>query len=1142
MNSFYKNQYLFSEIYLKEITDFPEKPEITSTLNTLKEYKEYADTNSLTEWKSTFIQKVFGVLGFGYSSVDDNIIKLFRPGETDKPISVCYALLPNENLDNDTIGSHWSEKIIRNLEANELNWGLLTNGNMWRIYHVDEPSPYETYLQIDLSEILEKDDTKNYMIFFEFMKADNFIKDDEGNCKFDKFKEESFEKIEYIEEELKDALRQREGEDGKGVLNDICMGYIEYLRSKGKNDFSDEDFRKEIYSGAMLYMFRLLFIFYATARELLTQEEIDSFREILKKSKALHKTPDAKRDSNKLWEGLRELFAIIEVHYNGGLFDPEEHKFIENTRISDYFLTRVLYNMNFYKDDYGNEQPISYRDMGVRHLGTLYEGLLEHKLYVAEEDTQVKIEKGAVKFIPKSQGGAIVEGNYIPKGEVYFAGDKGERKSTGSYYTPEYIVDYIVTNTVGEKLKELKDEFVKESESLFDDINSAVDKIEKSRFTSYLEEQILSFTKKKILKLSVLDPAMGSGHFLVNATNKIANFITEFLNEYNLTTEQTSSTVYWRRRVVENCIYGVDINPLAVELAKLSLWILSMAKDAHLSFLNHHLKCGNSLIGARLSDIGIYPGNKQKTKKGELSLWDKDENFKQTVEKVISDYFAIEERETKNKDDIEFKKELLDDINDDLALYKKVCDLHTDINFDETIDESYYFSKLKTPQTIEAENNSYFHWELEFPEIFRSHNGFNCVVGNPPWGASFSTEEKDYLIQKHYDVHERTPDSFNYFLHLFSTMLNNESFLGYIIPNVFLFQSEYSKSRQYYLSNELFFKVVNCGDNVFDVIAPSCIIILNSTSGEYFEYLDIRSIQRSNKPNALMDIGKKFTFNELLNIPQSVFQISSLDNEFINDAKSRGELLEVFADEVAAGISTGGDKIFRVSDSDAIKFNFEKELLYPVLIGRQIFEFLQPNNGDFSLIYTTKKVKLNEHPNIEKYLLPHKEKLSNKRETRKGLIPWYSLHWPRNQKLFEGNKILLRQTSSTLIATTDYLNHYCLNSIIIIRLKTEYENYIDYFVALLNSKLLRHYYSLITQESGRVFPEVKPKKLRLLPFISPRNVNDSDLKSIITVSKSLREKFDLDKINYLDKLIYKIYKLPEEQIKFIEAAFNEKND
>jgi Alw26I/Eco31I/Esp3I family type II restriction m6 adenine DNA methyltransferase len=760
----------------------------------------------LPEWKASFIQKVFGVLGFSYSSLDANLLELFVQGKKEKAISLCFTLLPSEDLDNSTIGRHWSEKIIRNLKKNNIQWGLLTNGNQWRIYHLDEPTPYESFLEINLDKILDEEDAKNYMIFFEFMKADNFILDEQSKCKFDEFKQESFAQIEYIEDELKKALKQQEGEEGKSVLNDLCMGYVDYLRSKGTKDFSEQKFRDQIYSGAMLYMFRLLFVFYASARNLLTDDEIKSFHKILNKCVALFHSNKSTKQSFDLWEELREVFGIIDVHYNGGLFDPEENKFIETTRVPDYYLCRVLYNMNFYADDSGNEQSISFRDMGVRHLGTLYEGLLEHKLFVAEENTQVKIEKGIVKFIGESDGGVIVEGGYIKKGVVYFAGDKGERKSTGSFYTPEYIVDYIVNNTVCEKLKELKEEFVKETAGLLEDIKAAPDEAERKALIEDFRDKLLYFVKNKILKLSVLDPAMGSGHFLVSGTNKISNFITEFLNEYDFIFKDTSSTTYWRRRVVENCIYGVDINPLAVELAKLSLWILSMAKDAHLSFLNHHFKCGNSLIGARLADIGIYPSYKTKT--GQISF-----NFAKeiegTIQKVISDYLAIEGRVTINKDDIEFKKELLDEINETLKPYKKVCDYHTSIYFSNNVNEAEYFTKIKKPETIKVSGNNYFHWELEFPEIFQSINRL-IIVGNPPYDVLNPTENDsfDYLMTEYFNSSSyyaliKSGKSNLYKLFVFQCLylFKYIDTLSFIIPLAVLSDRTANKLRNYIIDN-----------------------------------------------------------------------------------------------------------------------------------------------------------------------------------------------------------------------------------------------------------------------------------------------------------------------------------------------------
>lgn len=799
MNKLYKNEYLFSEIYLEEITNFEEKPEVVSSLKTLKDYFEFSNKESLSEWKNSFIQKVFGVLGFGYKSVTDNLIQLFIQGKTDKPISLCFTLLPSDDLDNATIGRHWSEKIIRNLRNEKLNWGILTNGINWRIYHVNEPTPYENYIELDLQKILENEDSKNYMIFYEFMKADNFVLSEEKKCKFDEFKKDSYDKIEYIEEELKYALKQ-EQEDGKGVLADLCMGYVEFLKSKGKSDFKDDAFRKEIYSGAMLYMFRLLFVFYASARDLLTNEEIDSFYKLLKKSKNLFKSNKASRTSYELWHELREIFGIIDVHYNGGLFDPLENKFIENNRVSDYFLCRVLYNMNFYEDEDGNEKPISYRDMGVRHLGTLYEGLLEHKLFLAEEDTEVKFVKGEIKFIPESEGGVIVEGKYIPKGQVYFGTDKYERKSTGSYFTPEYIVDYIVTSTVGEKLKELKEKFDGETKELIEDIKIASDEKEKNVLIKELRNKTYEFTGKKILKLSVLDPAMGSGHFLVNAATQISNFITSYLNDPGYIFEDTSSPVYWRRRVVENCIYGVDINPLAVELAKLSLWILSMAKDVHLSFLNHHLKCGDSLVGTKVADLGKIP-SEEKSK--QLHLGDIIIDYERAIKEAIDSYGQIENIETKGDETIGRKQDLLNNANKGLSTYKKLLDYHTSVCLSK-IDSFEYSTTIKNPDKIKSFNNNYFHWELEFPEIFGSLGGFECVIGNPPYvDANFNNYF--YFFPQTYE----TKNLFCFFSELAINVSSSGAFHSFIVPLSGFAMPEMKSYQNLILNNSLELYIAN---------------------------------------------------------------------------------------------------------------------------------------------------------------------------------------------------------------------------------------------------------------------------------------------------------------------------------------------
>jgi len=728
MTTYYRNEYLFSEIYLQEITQQPEDTEILASLTTLKEYREFARAATIQEWKESFVHEVLYALRFNIKIENERLTLLYPVGNTETPLTLCYVLLPTEDLDNTTMGRNWAEKVIRSLRHHNLKWGLLTNGAHWRIYHLDESTPYEIFLEINLAAILSDSASQAYQIFHKFMKVENFTTGEQGQCRLDVFKKESLAKIDYIESELANALKQKE-EGGKGVLSNLCMGYVEFLTASDAPNLGDDALRRKIYHGAMLYMFRLLFLFYADARGLLNETNSKLLNDVLRRSKA-SSANNTSASGYSIWEDLERIFVDIDQSYNGGLFDPHESEFtqfIEESRVNDGYLASALHYLTSYQERSREEKTISYRDMSVRHLGTLYEGLLEHKLFITKEDTEVRAAKDKIQFIPASQGGRIVAGRYIPAGQVYFGSDRSERKATGSFYTPEYIVDYIVRNTVGEKLSQLRKDFLAEQKDLLKALAKAIDQKERKALTELLEDNLKTFIREKVLKLSVLDLAMGSGHFLVNTSNCIANFITEILNEFEIIGTTETSTTYWRRWVVENCVYGVDVNPLAVELAKLSLWILSMSKEKPLSFLNHNLKTGNSLIGARLDDIGKYPG---KGDKKQHSIFSDDQDFKEAVGKAISNYARITSTDSASLDVIADKKAWLDEIHDILKPYKLICDMHTSIYFGNEISE-WKYKELIDKKDIVPSNNimpSYFHWELEFPEVMLQEEGFDFIL------------------------------------------------------------------------------------------------------------------------------------------------------------------------------------------------------------------------------------------------------------------------------------------------------------------------------------------------------------------------------------------------------------------------------
>lgn len=258
--------------------------------------------------------------------------------------------------------------------------------------------------------------------------------------------------------------------------------------------------------------------------------------------------------SGKLWNDLKELFRIIDqgspplsvATFNGGLFDPARHPFLEEHAVGDAHLQEAIDRLSRVNGEF-----VDYRALAERHLGTSYEGLPEFHLVALDEP-----EEGWT---------------------VALLNDSGERKATGNHYTPDFVVKYIVEATVGPVLR-----------AAVEDARGDEEKVE------------------AILGLNVLDPSMGSGHFLVEVTEYIARFLVELdvsPEEVAEDAEDDAELAYWKRRVVQSCVYGLDMNPLAVDLAKLSLWLSTVACDRPLSFLDHHLRTGNSLVGARLTDL-----------------------------------------------------------------------------------------------------------------------------------------------------------------------------------------------------------------------------------------------------------------------------------------------------------------------------------------------------------------------------------------------------------------------------------------------------------------------------------------------------------------------------------------------------------
>ncbi|MGH3090334.1 MAG: DNA methyltransferase [Rubrobacteraceae bacterium] len=410
-------------------------------------------------------------------------------------------------------------------------WGILTNGRLWRLYHRDSAHKLDRFFEVDLPELVVTGDAEAFLSFFAFFRREAF--DGDGEFSLRGILSESEDYARSVGDSLKLQVYE--------ALRHVAQGFLDHPQNGLTNDART---LREIYDNSLITLYRMLFVLYAEARELLPVRESEMYRDTyslyaIKREAARGRS--LLPNTTRLWGQLKELFGIISggspplsvATFDGGLFDAERHPFLEENAVGDRHLQLAVDKLARVDGRF-----VDYRDLAERHLGTIYEGLLEYHL----------------EALPEPEEGWT----------VVLLNEKGERKLTGAYYTPDFVVKHIVEKTIGPMLEEA---------------------VESAKTD---EEKISA-----LLDLDVLDPSMGSGHFLVEATEYIARFLVEMDVSEDEYSNGEAELAHWKRRVAQSCVYGVDLNPLAVDLAKLSLWLATVAKDRPLSFLDHHLRCGN---------------------------------------------------------------------------------------------------------------------------------------------------------------------------------------------------------------------------------------------------------------------------------------------------------------------------------------------------------------------------------------------------------------------------------------------------------------------------------------------------------------------------------------------------------------------
>jgi hypothetical protein len=947
-----------------------------------------------------------------------------------------------------------------------LAWGVLTNGRQWRLYQRDSSRKLDVYYEIDLPALLEQDDADAFGYFYHF------------------FRRAAFERGGWLESVLAESAAYQRGvgdnlkEQVYDALRALAQGFLAYPGNAIPAD-PDAATLQAIYDNALIVLYRILFILYAESRDLLpvhtnelyrAQYSFDALKQRIKREEELA-TP-AGATVSRIWGDLTTLWRIIDAGnaelgvpaYNGGLFSARQHPFLEQHQVGDRHLRRAIDLLARTADPAsGRREFVDYRDLSVRHLGSIYEGLLEYQLRVAAEPLRVRrADKKELYAPPAADDSAPPD---VAAGEAYLVTDKGERKATGSYYTPDYIVQYIVEQTLGPVLEA--------AAAPYRDADGAV------RDAEGLAQAILA--------LNVLDPAMGSGHFLVAATDFMARFLVALELPQAGAEGAGSDLAYWRRRVVQACIYGVDLNPLAVELAKLSLWLNTIARDKPLNFLDHHLRCGNSLIGARAQALLLdaVPGGsprrrgKSKAQKqqaaGQLALLG-DAHFTATIGGATGVMDRIEALAGDDLQQIRQAEQLYtQQARAATRPYRQLADVWTARHFGLELDDALWqgltaavlrqgfevpaYQRILQQAEKIAEEYRFFHWELEFPEVFfneegelQQNSGFDVVVGNPPYIVfvkrgkgrqsdfiiyqEVSGGEIDYYSSSFPNATEYAPNAHALMTEQSFNLLGSAGFHGFIYPASLLYYYTFKGLREY-LTNESKLQAVIQIEHVFDEA---------ETGGNA-----VVIFQKQRKRNSRVKVSHLKIANEVINfVPEFADQQAFSKapwNRWFTDARLLSVLdktqmlsskMENFGD-FYQGVCTGNNAKWLTNDASNL-------LAKKVLRGRDINRYLTDWNGV--------------------YLIFDKPKM------------WSNT----NESLLRSNpKLLIRQTGDSLIASLDTEGLFLIDSLYLFRPSVKAYNP-HYLLSVFNSKLINALYQFYCPEMDRAFAQVKIVNLRPLPI------------------------------------------------------------
>jgi len=440
-------------------------------------------------------------------------------------------------------------------------WGIVTNGFLLRLLRDTSRTSRPSYLEFDLQSILDGNRFNEFALFYRVCHRTRLPRtaEDSTSCWLEKYFQLSIEQGGRVRDKLRDGVEDALKTLGTGFLRHPKN---EVLRERVKaGTLTAAEFHRQL----LRLVYRLLFLMVAEERRMIVPESPEADRRqslydryySVGRLRSLAEKAIEQSTFGDLWIGLQQTFALFEdgdsnplgiPPLNGDLFSAVAVKDLQGTHLYNNVLLAAMGRLSLF-EDHRVRQRVNYGALDVEELGSVYESLLDFQPVFTEQ----------------------------PEGMIFELHTGSERKSTGSYYTrPELVRELIESALVP---------------VMSDRLAGAKDSVP----TKEKEKK-----QQAILSMSVCDPACGSGHFLLAAARRLGRELAKVrTGEEEPTPKEFHLAV---RDVIAHCIYGVDENPLAVDLCKLALWLEGHWTGKPLSFLDNRIKCGNSLIGVR--DIG----------------------------------------------------------------------------------------------------------------------------------------------------------------------------------------------------------------------------------------------------------------------------------------------------------------------------------------------------------------------------------------------------------------------------------------------------------------------------------------------------------------------------------------------------------